>query len=201
MRYLLTKKIGMTTIFDDGRTENVTLLEVGKNVVVGKRTKEKDGYNALRVAFDEKVIQKKQRNNNNKKEYEKIREWRLISSDEIDQIQVGEKLDLINFKKGDKVFVRGVSKGKGFQGVVKRHGFRGSPASHGHRHDLRAPGSIGSAFPERVMKGKKMAGRMGGKSVTIKNLTVVLVDKEKKLLAVRGSIPGSRGSLVVVTKQ
>lgn len=200
MKYLLTKKIGMTTIFDEGRAENVTLLEVGENVVIGRRTKEKDGYDALQVAFGIKT-KKSSEDKVKKEEYEKIREWRVTDSSVIDQIKAGDRLDLTSLEKGDKVSVKGISKGKGFQGVVKRHGFGGAPASHGHRHDLRAPGSIGSAFPERVMKGKKMAGRMGGKSVTAKNLTVVLVDKERKILAVKGAVPGSRGTLVVVTKQ
>ncbi len=144
---------------------------------------------------------KKSSKNKPQEEYEKIKEWRVADSGVIDQFKVGDKLDVASFEKGDKVSVKGISKGKGFQGVVKRHGFGGAPASHGHRHDLRAPGSIGSAFPERVMKGKKMAGRMGGKSVTAKNLTVALIDKERNLLAVRGAVPGSRGTLVIVAKQ
>ena len=102
------------------------------------------------------------------------------------------------FEKDDKVFVQGTTKGKGYQGVVKRHGFKGSPASHGHRHDLRAPGSIGSAFPERVMKGKKMAGRMGANNKTVENLKVVLADAKDNILAVKGAVPGTPGSIVRV---
>jgi len=196
MKFLLAKKIGMTTIFDDtNKAENVTLLEVGENVVVGKRTPEKDGYTAIQVAF--KVEEDK---NKKKKSNLKIREYRVANPEEIAQINIGDKIDLSQVEKGEKVMVQGISKGKGYQGVMKRHGFKGSPASHGHRHDHRAPGSIGSAFPERVMKGKKMAGRMGGEKVTTKNLKVVLIDNENNLLALKGPVPGNRGSLVVVFK-
>lgn len=105
---------------------------------------------------------------------------------------------LARFKEGDTLIITGVSKGKGFQGAVKRHGFRGAPRSHGHKHDLRRVGSIGSSFPERVWKGRKMPGRMGGKTLTIKSLEVVKIDPEHKLIAIKGALPGAVGSVVKI---
>lgn len=110
-----------------------------------------------------------------------------------DDKSTGESL-----KEGAKIIITGISKGKGFQGAVKRHGFAGAPRSHGRKHDLRRVGSIGSSFPERVWKGRKMPGRMGGQAVTIKNLEVVKIDKENKLAAVKGAIPGAAGSIVKI---
>jgi len=186
MKVILGKKIGMTTFYTEDKAENVTVIDAGRNEIIGHRTEEKDGYIALQVKFQDG-------------RREVIREFRLESLPE--DKKIGTELTVEQFTTGDKVIVRGRGKGKGFQGVVKRHGFAGAPASHGHRHDLRAPGSIGSAFPERVMKGKKMAGRMGGQSVTIKNLEVVWVDKDKNLLAVRGAVPGNNGGVVKVISQ
>lgn len=185
---ILGRKIGMTTIYQEELAMHVTLVYVGENKISGLRVEEKDGYSALEVEFrDDKQKSFK-------------REFRLEVGGK-DDFQVGQDLSLEQFSVGDLVVVKGVSKGKGFQGVVKRHGFAGAPASHGHRHDLRAPGSIGSAFPERVMKGKKMAGRMGSQSVTVKNLQVVQLDKENKIMAVRGALPGNNGDLVKIISQ
>ncbi len=189
MKLILGKKIGMTTIYDkEGKAQNVTLVESGKNVVTQIRTSEKDGYSAIQIGLESS---KKNR------EFDKIEEFRM-DEDQIKDIKVKDEVKLENFQIGDLVKLTGTSKGKGYQGVVKRWGFAGSPASHGHRHDLRAPGSIGSAFPERVFKGKKMAGRMGGDKKTIKNLEVVLVDGERRILAIRGTVPGNIGSFVKV---
>ena len=179
MKMLLAKKLGMTTIYEGDVANNVTLLEAEGNEVVGVRTQEKDGYNAIQVGMDKNVVN----------------EFRV---DDIKDYEKGKKLEVSQFEKDEKVNVQGIIKGKGFQGVVKRHGFAGSPASHGHRHDLRAPGSIGSAFPERVMKGKRMAGRMGGHNATSENLKVVHIDNEKNIIAVKGSVPGTNGTVVRV---
>ncbi len=173
----------MTTIYDKERAQNVTLVEVPDNIVSLVRTEEKDGYSAVQLKLTDD------------KGKEVLREFPV--SEKID-LKVGDKITLEQFQKGDKVIVKAVSKGKGYQGVVKRHGFGGAPASHGHRHDLRAPGSIGSAFPERVMKGKKMAGRMGGQNVTVKDLLVVTVDKDRKIIALRGAVPGNNKGLVKI---
>ena len=109
------------------------------------------------------------------------------------------KLKIDQFEVGDKVRVSGITKAKGFQGVVKRHGFKGSPRSHGHKHDWRAPGSIGSSFPEHVLKGKKMAGRMGGRRFSVRNLEVADIDKENNILFLKGAVPGVKGRIVEIT--
>ena len=188
MKFLLAKKLGMTTIYGEGAANNVTLLEVGANVVKSLRTQEKDGYSAIQVGMDKAV---KGKNTT----YQAIGEFRM---DSIEGFEAGKEIPIDQFKPGDKVTIQSISKGKGYQGVVKRHGFAGAPASHGHRHDLRAPGSIGSAFPEHVMKGKKMAGRMGSISVTTKNIKVVQVDGGKRIIAVKGTVPGTAGSVVKI---
>jgi len=188
MKVILGKKIGMTTIYSDkGRAENVTLVESTKNVITQIKTVKKDGYSALQVG-----IQSDKKN----RKFDKIEEFRF--EEDLIDIKKGNSLDIENFQIGDKVKITGITKGKGYQGVVKRWGFAGSPASHGHRHDLRAPGSIGSAYPQKVFKGKKMSGRMGGDQKTIKNLEIVFKDKEKGLLAIRGAVPGNSGSFVKI---
>lgn len=179
----------MTTIYDEnGKAQNVTLVENDKNVITQIRTSKKDGYSAIQVGLESPKKSKK---------FEEIQEFRM-SEEEIGEMKVGDEIKLENFEVGDIVKLTGTSKGKGYQGVVKRWGFAGSPASHGHRHDLRAPGSIGSAYPQRVFKGKKMSGRMGSDKKTIKNAEIVLVDVEKNLLAIRGPVPGNSGSIVRV---
>jgi len=186
MKFILGKKIGMTTIYTDKEAQPVTLVSGVGNYVFGVREEEKDGYNGVQVGL--KTGTKK----------DVIKEFRI---EEVKDFKSGDKITVEQFEVGDKVVVSGMSKGKGFQGVVKRHGFAGSPASHGHRHDLRAPGSIGSAFPERVMKGKRMAGRMGTQSVTVKNLEIVYIDKDKELLAIKGAVPGNNGGVVKIISQ
>jgi large subunit ribosomal protein L3 len=189
MKLILGKKIGMTTIYDqEGKAQNVTLVESGKNIITQVRTSEKDGYSAVQIGLKSP---KKNR------DFDKIEEFR-IDEDQITDIKVKDEIKLENFQVGDVIKLVGITKGKGYQGVVKRWGFAGSPASHGHRHDLRAPGSIGSAFPQRVFKGKKMSGRMGGDQKTVKNLKIVLVDIERKMLAIKGAVPGNVGSFVKI---
>jgi len=189
MKSLLAKKLGMTTIHtSDAKALDVSLFEASENTITQIRTEEKDGYSALQVAL--KKASKKEI------EIEKIREFRAEKPEDINEMKVGEKLALDQFEVGEKVVVEGITKGKGFQGVVKKWGFAGSPASHGHRHDLRAPGSIGGMYPQKVFKGKKMAGRMRGNRKTIKNLEVAHIDQEKNLIALKGAVPGKPGSIV-----
>jgi large subunit ribosomal protein L3 len=191
MRFLLVKKIGMTTVYDEDKGAlNVTLLEYVPNYVNFVRTDEKDGYQALQVGAVKGRAKKDSRN------FLKLKEFRIESASDK---KVGDELDFTQFAIGDKVKVSGLTKAKGFQGGMKRHGFKGSPKSHGHKHDWRAPGSIGSGFPEHVMKGKRMAGRMGGKRASVKNLKVVYLDAEKKILGVKGSVPGVTGRLIEIT--
>ena len=159
----------MTTIYDEAKGAlNVTLVECEPNIVSGIRTEDKDGYTAVQVE-----VQKTK-----KKIYRK--EFR--TANEENKAKVGDKFTVEMFKVGDEVKVSGITKAKGFQGVMKRHGFHGSPHSHGHKHDWRAPGSIGSAFPQHVVKGKKMAGRMGGERSSTKNLKIVFMDNKKNIM-------------------
>jgi large subunit ribosomal protein L3 len=193
MKFILAKKLGMTTVFEkDGTARNVTLLEAAGNVVNQIRTKEKDGYCAIQVAVIKQNSSKGDR-------IEDLREFKLEG--EAPEMKVGDPIKAEQFQKGDKVNITGVTKAKGFQGVVKRWGFAGSPASHGHRHDLRAPGSIGSMYPQKVFKGKKMAGRMGSNQKTVKNLEVAMVDSEKNIIAIEGAVPGNNRSIVKIYTQ
>lgn len=189
MKFILGKKIGMTTIYDENeKAQNVTLVESSKNIITQIRTSDKDGYSAIQIGVESDKKSRK---------FDKIEEFRL-DKEALKELKKGDLIEIDNFQVGDKVKITGITKGKGYQGVVKKWGFAGSPASHGHRHDLRAPGSIGSAFPQRVFKGKKMSGRMGGNQKTIKNLEIVFKDVEKNLLAIRGAVPGNNGSLVKI---
>ncbi len=198
MKFILGKKVGMTTIFqEDGTAENVSVLEVGKNVVSQLRTEKKDGYCAVQLGLVKKKNEELKKKPSPGNLFEKISEIKVTEKD-LENYKTGDVIGADIFQEGDRVKAIGISKGKGFQGVVKRHGFKGSPASHGHRHDLRAPGSIGSAFPEHVLKGKKMAGRMGSQQISIRNLEVVKVYKDKSLIALKGSLPGNNGSVIKI---
>ncbi len=184
---ILGKKIGMTTIYnEDKEALNVTLVECLSKVSL-LRTEEKNGYSAIQVETPK----------TKKRTFRK--EFRIEKS-EVEALKVGDEIGVDIFEIGEKVKVSGITKAKGFQGVVKRHGFKGAPKSHGHKHDLRAPGSIGSGFPEHVTKGKRMAGRMGGKRATSKNVKVVFIDKEKNLIGLKGAVPGVAGRIVEIVK-
>lgn len=183
MKFILGKKSGMTTVYKEDRAYNVTLIEVMSNTVDKICSEERDGYTSVRLSIPKT------------KNVEHKREFRVDSAD---SFELGGSVDVSIFEEGEKVSVFGSRKAKGFQGVVKRHGFSGGPASHGHRHVLRAPGSIGSAYPQHVLKGKKMAGRMGADRVVSKNLKVVFVDKEKNLIALEGAVPGVSGRVVEI---
>ncbi len=191
----------MTQIFDGrGEIVPVTLVEAGPCYITQVKSEEKDGYTALQLGFGEtKRLNKPQRGH--LKELPPLRYLREVRVKDTQGYQVGQKLDASLFSVGDLVDVTGISKGKGFAGVMKRHGFRGGPATHGQSDRARAPGSIGATTtPGRVFKGKRMAGRMGNERVTVQNLKVALVDPERNLLGIRGSIPGNRGGLVMVQK-
>jgi len=193
-KFILGKKLGMSTIYDRERGAlNVTLVHCEPNIILQVRTKEKDKYEAVQIGlFKSKVKSQKSKV---RKNYFKIKEFREEAKD----LKAGDKVDISQFEIGDKVKVSGITKAKGFQGVVKRHGFKGSSHSHGHKHDWRAPGSIGSSFPEHVIKGKKMAGRMGGVRASVKNLKIVDIDKENNILFLKGAVPGVKGRVVEIT--
>lgn len=185
----------MSQIFDGaGKVVPVTVIKVGGKVVQVK-TNDKDGYSAVQVGFGKKRGLSKALAGHTKAagNVAKLREFK---TDEI--LQVGSVLDASGFAVGDFVDVQGVMKGRGFAGPVKRHGFRGAPASHGHDHP-RAVGSIGQRFPQHTLKGRRMAGRMGGQNVTVKNLEVVQVDAARSLIAVKGAVPGRNGGLLKIT--
>jgi large subunit ribosomal protein L3 len=195
----------MTQVYaDDGRTIPVTVIEAGPCVVVQRKSPEKDGYSAVQLGLVE-ARKVKRVTKPMKGHFEKaglppcrvLREFRVEAGAEV---KVGDKVSVELFAPGDTITVIGVSKGKGFQGVVKRHHFRGGAATHGSMFH-RAPGSIGaSAFPSRTLKGMRGAGHMGSERVTIKSVRVVRVDASNNLLVVRGSVPGSGGSIVVIRK-
>jgi large subunit ribosomal protein L3 len=201
MAALLGKKIGMTQLFgEDGRVERVTVIEAGPCHVTAIRTHERDGYEAVQLAFDpvkEKRITKAELGHLKKADAPALRhvcEFR----DEAGELAVGETVTVEAFEKGQTIKVSGVSKGKGFQGTVKRHNFSRGPVTHGS-HNVRAPGSIGaSATPSRVFKGIRGPGQMGNARVTQRGLEVVDVIADRNLLLVRGSVPGPRGGTVEI---
>ncbi len=201
MAAILAKKLGMTQRFlDDGRVERVTVLEAGPCPVTAIRTKERDGYEAVQLAFGackEKVLTKAELGHLKKADasaHRHIVEFR----DHAGELLVGETVTVEAFEVGQKVKISGKSKGKGFQGTIKRHNFASGPKSHGS-HNVRAPGSIGaSAWPARVMKGIRGPGRMGGGRITQRGLTVVEIMAARNLLMVRGAVPGPKGGTVEV---
>ena len=203
VKTILGRKIGMTQIFnEDGEAIPVTVIEAGPCYVTQVKTLERDGYGAVQLGFEEV---KPQRLSGGEKGHlalndlptlRHLREFRLRKDEDIEE---GQRILVDVFEVGDRVDVVGISKGRGFAGVVKRHGFAGGPKTHGQSDRQRAPGSIGAGTnPGRVWKGMRMPGRMGGVRVTAQNLRVELVDPERNLLAVQGSVPGARGGLVAI---
>lgn len=202
MKFILGEKREMTQLFtDDGLVIPATIISVPEAVVTQVKTTEKDGYDSVQISSGEKrekLIKKAQKGHfKGMGNFKYSREVRLGKKDK-EELKVGDKIDISTFEIGDKISVSGVSKGKGFQGVVKRHRFAGGPKTHGHRHDQRKSGSIGSAGIARVFPGTKMAGRMGGEKITVKNLRIVGIDKDNKLLFVRGAVPGRTGTLLEI---
>lgn len=194
MKFILGRKLAMSQMFDEkGNVLPVTLLEAGPCQVLQIKTKDQDGYTAIQFGFIPK--NKKIKKTEKGKEFKFIREQKTEDSE---QFKVGDQIDVNIFKEGDVVKVSGLSKGKGFQGVVKRWGFAGRPTTHGTKHEVRTPGSTGTSFPERVIKGRKMPGRMGAERITVKNLKIVKIDSENNLLAVKGAVPGQRGTLLEI---
>ncbi|MBA4311062.1 MAG: 50S ribosomal protein L3 [Chlorobiaceae bacterium] len=207
MSGILGKKIGMTSVFNEkGESIPCTIIEAGPCIVTQIKTKAKDGYEAVQIGFEdkkEKHVNKpmaghfKKANVNPKK---LVREFRNL---DVTKYQAGTEIKVESlFAAGDVVSVSGASKGKGFQGVVKRHHFGGGLRTHGQSDRVRAPGSIGSSsYPSRVFKGMRMAGRMGGTQITVKNLRVVQIIPESNLVLIRGSVPGYNNSYVEISKE
>jgi large subunit ribosomal protein L3 len=199
MKALLGTKIGMTQIIsDDGRAIPVTLIQAGPVTVTQVKSVETDGYNAVQVAFGEgknlsKAVAGHVKSAKVSPKY--IREFRV---DETADLKVGDQIDVSAFVLGDVVDATGTSKGKGFAGTVKRHNFNTSKKTHGGNGNVRKPGSIGSMYPQKVFKGKRMAGRMGHDQVTVKNLEVAYVDAANNLIGLKGAVPGPRKGLIVI---
>jgi len=178
-KFILGKKEKMTQYFDEqGIVHPATLVLAKPNVVSQIKTEEKDGYKSVQFSLG-KI----------KKEFR---------AEDIGQFEKDGKIDVSVFEEGDRVRVSGISKGKGFQGVVKRHGFHGGPRSHGQKHSEREPGSIGATWPQRVLKGTRMAGRMGSDRITVKNLRVLKIDKDENKILISGAVPGRRGTLLEI---
>ena len=195
----------MSQIWKNDKAIPVTLIQAGPAKITQIRTKEKDGYSAVQIGFDatkkrlNKPLQGHLKDLGNFKHLKEFRidgERQAISDKEY---KVSDILDVSQFQEGAKVKISGLDKGRGFQGVVKRHGFHGGPQTHGQKNRLRAPGSIGSTAPQRVIKGRKMAGHMGQERTSVKNLEIVSIDKDKNILMVKGAVPGARGTLLEIS--
>jgi len=203
MTGILGRKLGMTQVFDEsGRIYPVTVIEAGPCCVVQIKTKEKDGYEAIKVGFGE-IKKEKNVNKPMKGMFKKAgtASYRLLKEFPMADLKVGEMITAEKFQKGDLISVAGVSKGKGFQGVMKRHNYKGGPASHGST-SYREPGSIGaSSFPSRVWKNKGMPGHMGSELITVKNLKIVDVKAEQNLILILGAVPGSKGTYLEIRKE
>lgn len=201
MTAIIGKKIGMTQITNsDGIVCAITLIKVPENFVTKVNTVEKNGYDSIQIGVNKTKKTKKSvigelKKNKISENTNFFKEIKGIHKD------IGDEISLSEFKTGDVVTVEGISKGKGFAGTIKRHGFTTGPKTHGS-HNYRAPGSIGSAYPQRVVKGKKMAGRMGASKVTMKNLRVMDVLEKENLIALSGNVPGpSRGYVLIKKNQ
>ncbi|MDA1337252.1 MAG: 50S ribosomal protein L3 [bacterium] len=182
MKSILGRKLGMTQIFKEDKVIPVTVIEAGPISVLRKLTMEVNGYEAIQVGFEPKK----------KKGFKAIKEIKGTA------LEVGDEATISIFEEGDSVKVSGISKGKGFQGGVKRHGMHGKSASHGVKHEHRTIGSVGSRYPQRVIKGRRMPGRMGGDRIAVKNLKIVQIDIESNTLSVKGAVPGRPGTLLFI---
>lgn len=201
MRAILGKKILMTRIFDEAGSQiPLTLVKLENNIVTQIKTLEKDNYTAIQVGAGEKKKLNKPEAGHFKKVNEKIRPRYLYEIKTEKEFQLGQDLNLAQFKEGEKINVTGVSKGKGFAGTVKRHNFHTGPKTHGS-NNYRQPGSIGATDAARVFKGRRMAGHLGHEKVSVKNLKIIKIDQEKKEILIRGAIPGPKNTEVLIWSQ
>jgi len=198
---IIGRKVGMTQFFrENGNAEGVTVVEAGPCGVVQLKTEATDGYNAAQLGFGKakKLTRAEKGHLKELGDFRYLRESRL---DDTSGIKVGDSIDVSLFQPGERVNVTGITKGKGYAGVVKRHGFHGGPKTHGQSDRHRAPGAIGSTTtPGRIIKGRRMAGRMGNNRFTARNLEVIQADKEKNLLIIRGAVPGAKNGIVIIGK-
>jgi len=202
VKAILGTKLGMTRIYDEGRRAvPVSVIQAWPNLIVGLRTKERDGYNAVQLGYGkvkEKNVANPQKLYFKKNNLEPVRRIKEFPVEDSSKFSVGQKISVDIFQKGDLVNVTGTSRGRGFAGTVKRHKFGGGPVTHGQSDRLRAPGSIGGQGPQHVLKGTRMAGHYGAKTATVRKLEVMEVDKERNILLVKGAIPGPTRGLVWV---
>lgn len=199
MKFLVGTKQEMTQVFDDkGVVHPATLIRVSPAVVTQVKTKDVDGYTAVQVGYD---VRKEKNVNNAQKGKGMFAGFMEFPVADPAELPLGTMIDAAIFTPGDTVTVSGISKAKGFQGVVKRHGFKGGRRTHGQKHSEREPGSIGAGGVQRVMKGRRMGGRMGGDRITVKNLKVLLVDVANGQIFISGAVPGRRGTVVEVVSQ
>ena len=197
MNFILGLKVGMSQIFDQkGNQIPLTVVESGPCKVLQIKTKEKDGYEAIQIGF-KKLKDQRVKKTQKDKPYKYIREFK----GDKEKFKVGQEYNVSIFKEGDIIKVSGISKGKGFAGGVKKWGFSGRPTTRGTKHEVRTIGSVGGSIPPRVLKGKKMPGRMGAERVTVKNLKIVNVDPENNLLMIKGAVPGRKGTLLELAKK
>jgi len=198
MKFIIGKKIEMTQVWQGDKVVAVTRVQAGPCVVTQVKNQEKDGYQAVQLGYGqrkEKNINKPQKGHTKGLgSFASMREFRAEAAN----LKTGDVISVDTFSTGDAIQVTGISKGKGFQGVVRRHGFKGSKKTHGNKDQLRMPGSAGATGPAHVFKGMRMAGRMGGDRVTVKNLEIVGVDKENNELLIKGAVPGARNGLILV---
>jgi len=200
MKFILGQKIGMTQIFaENGEVVPVTKIKAGPCQVIQVNKGGQNGRTTIQIGFGEKKVFRLDRPMaGHLKDLDPVRWVKEFALEKVDNVERGDSIGVGTFVKGDVVKVIGTSKGKGFAGVVKRHGFHGGPASHGHKDNLRAPGSIGAGGVQRVFKDMRMAGRMGGEQVTVKNLEVVEVYQETNEIYLKGAVPGGRNALVEI---
>lgn len=201
MAFILGKKLGMTRVYEkSGKLCPVTVVEAGPCVVTQTKTDEKDGYNAVQIGFGKaKKISKPKAGQ--LKGLGMVKYLKEFATKDIASYKTGDKIDVSIFSEGDVVKASGITKAKGYTGGMKRHGFAGGPASHGQKHSARERGSVGPRFPEHVVKGVRMPGRMGGVRATSKNLRILAIDKDNNLLALKGAIPGKKGTLVEIRSE
>lgn len=197
-KFILGKKLGMTRVFEkSGKSTPVTVIEAGPCVISSIKTPEKDGYSAVQIGFGkEKKVSKPKAGL--LKGSHLAKHLKEFITDDTANYKVGDKIVVSVFAEGDIVKASGITKAKGFAGGMKRHGFAGGPASHGQKHSSRERGSSGSRFPEHVVKGVRMPGRMGGARSTTINLPIISIDKENNLIALKGAIPGHKGTLIEI---
>ena len=193
MKFILGRKLGMSQIFDQiGNEIPVTLIEAGPCVITQIKTKDKDGYESIQIGFIKK--DKKIKKTEKGKEFKNLKEF--IGSGEY---KIGDEVNVSVFQEGDEVKVSGISKGKGFAGAVKKEGVHGKNKTHGTKHEERQTGSTGPSQPSRVTKGVKMAGRMGHERASVKNVKIIKIDQENNIIAVKGAVPGPKGTLIEIS--